>query len=108
MSRIDMIAPSTTTPAILRTAASIFSGYVGGAVWAGIDDTTMNLIRQGRQSGGKPTAVQAVKLCSPEPNRGDRQTARSRQADLSRRSRGLRLLDPAPQADLSRRSRGLR
>jgi hypothetical protein len=26
MSRIDMIAPSTTTPAILRTAASISSG----------------------------------------------------------------------------------
>src|SRR3954470_20814275 len=60
MSRIDMIAPSTTTPAILRTAASIFSGYAGGAVWAGIDDTTMNLIWQGRQSGGKPTAVQGL------------------------------------------------
>src|SRR3954453_18360992 len=30
MSRIDMIAPRTTTPAILRTAPSILSGYVGG------------------------------------------------------------------------------
>ena len=27
MSRIDMIEPRTTTPATLRTAASIFSGY---------------------------------------------------------------------------------
>jgi hypothetical protein len=39
MSRIDMIAPSTTTPAIFRTAPSIFSGYVGGADCVGIDDT---------------------------------------------------------------------
>jgi hypothetical protein len=31
MSRIDMIAPRTTTPATLRTAASIFSGYVGAS-----------------------------------------------------------------------------
>jgi hypothetical protein len=29
MSRIDMIAPRTTTPAIFRTAASILSGYSG-------------------------------------------------------------------------------
>src|SRR6187401_3270706 len=29
MSRIDMIAARSTTPEILRTAASIFSGYVG-------------------------------------------------------------------------------
>src|SRR4051794_5197281 len=30
MSRIDITAPRTTTPAILRTAPSILSGYVGG------------------------------------------------------------------------------
>ena len=29
MSRIVMIAPSTTTPAILRTAPSMLSGYSG-------------------------------------------------------------------------------
>ena len=29
MSRIVMIAPSTTTPAILRTAPSMWSGYSG-------------------------------------------------------------------------------
>ena len=34
MSRIDMMAPRTTTPAILRTAPSILSGY---SVWAGLD-----------------------------------------------------------------------
>ena len=32
MSRIVMIAPSTTTPAILRTAPSMWSGY-SGATW---------------------------------------------------------------------------
>ena len=39
MSRIDMIAPSTTTPAILSTAASMVAGYSG---WAGgpADDVT--------------------------------------------------------------------
>src|SRR6478609_994148 len=39
MSRIDMMAPRTTTPAILSTAPSILSGYTGGAVCAGADDT---------------------------------------------------------------------
>src|SRR6478609_2778757 len=37
MSRIDMMAPRTTTPATLRTAASIFSGYSTAGVVAGAD-----------------------------------------------------------------------
>ena len=32
MSRIDITAPSTTTPATLRTAPSMLSGYSGASV----------------------------------------------------------------------------
>src|SRR5215210_1048661 len=61
MSRIDMIAPSTTTPATLRTAPSIFSGYSGASVVA--MDT---LLRAGAEAvagedraegGGEPRTV---------------------------------------------------
>src|SRR6478609_10853612 len=54
MSRIDMMAPSTTTPAILRTAPSILSGYTGGAVCAGADDTLAPCPRVRWWSAGRP------------------------------------------------------
>ncbi len=50
MSRIDMIAPSTTTPATLSTAASIFSGY-SMAVPAG--EVMSPLTAQRRKNGGQ-------------------------------------------------------
>ncbi len=47
MSRIDMIAPRTTTPATLRTAPSMVSGYSGAAgalgVTAGAEDTRVSI-----------------------------------------------------------------
>src|SRR4051794_585504 len=37
MSRVDMLAPSTTTPAIFRTAASMWSGRSGSSTFASED-----------------------------------------------------------------------
>src|SRR5690348_18210445 len=51
MSRIDMMAPRTTTPAILRTAASSLSGCTGAAGGAVGEDTDGSLLGGGVWTG---------------------------------------------------------